>query len=287
MVEEPGSGCRRPRHRALRRGRGKALSQREGAARAVGLPPEEHAPREGDARREGALPGDRRPLAPELDGEGREGRFHRREGDALDHRQGRAGDHGPQGRAHDGQPHRRHGRGARRDDRGLRQGAPRALPDLHRAVLRFLPRGALSAAPGRRHRDGRARRRARAQGPEDARPLPSRAAHRGAARQGGRQALRSDVGGLRRAPPAGLHSYRRPGGVLPADRLHERALGRARTPPRLVLLRERLPELPRADGGARSRLRTPPEDLVRGAARRPRRREPGVRRASRSTSSRT
>ena len=145
----------------------------------------------------------------------------------------------------------------------------------------------LSAAPGRRDREGGAGGGQGPQGPEDARPLPARARPRRAAREGGRPPLRPDVGGLRGARPARLHPRLGPRGVLPPDRLHQRALGRARAPPRLVLPRQGLPEPPGADGGARPRLRAPPEDALRRAARRAQRREPGLRVASRSTASRT
>ena len=177
------------------------------------------------------------------------------------------------------------GKGLEKTLAALRPRAPRALPHLHRADVGRLARPALPAAPGRRDREGGPGRRAGPEGPEDARALPARARPRGAARQGGRPALRPDVGGLRGPPPARVHPRLRPRGVLPADRLHERALGRARAPPRLVVPRPGLPEPPRADGGARPRVRPPPEDAVRGPPRRARRGEPRLRVASRSTAS--
>src|SRR5207247_307497 len=116
-----------------------------------------------------------------------------------------------------------------------------------------------------------------AQGPQDPRALPAGADHRRPPGQGGRPALRPDVGGVRGAPPARLHPRLRPRGVLPAHRLHERALGRAGTPPRLVVPREGLPQPPGDHGGPRPRVRAPPQDLVRGPPRGAQRREPGPR----------
>ena len=109
---------------------------------------------------------------------------------------------------------------------------------LHGAELRRLLGSALSADPGRRDREGGARGAARPQDPEDPRPRGCASGSTdGPARQGGRPALRPDVGGVRRAQAARLHPRLGPRGVLPADRLHERALGRARPPPRVVVPR--------------------------------------------------
>ena len=175
------------------------------------------------------------------------------------------------------QPDRRLRQRPRAGARRLRPGAPRPLPHLHGADVGRVPGPALPAAPGRRHREGGPGGGGGPEGPEDPRPLPPRERPRGAARQGGRPALRPDVGGLRGAPPARLHPRLGPRGLLPPHRLHERAVGRARAPPRLVLPREGLPEPPGDHGGAGSRLRAPPEDPLRGPARGPRRREPAVR----------
>ena len=167
------------------------------------------------------------------------------------------------------------------------QRVPGPLLHLHGADVGRVGGPALPAAAGRRDREGGPGGGEGPQGPEDPRPLPPRARPRGAARQGGRPAVRPDVGGVRRAPPARLHPRLGPRGLLPPHRLHERAVGRARTPPRLVLPREGLPEPPGAHGGARPGLRAPPEDPLRGPARGPRRREPARSCPSRSTASRT
>ena len=106
--------------------------------------------------------------------------------------------HGPQGHPGHGQPHRRHGPRAREGDRDLRPRPPRSLLHLHRADLRRVPRPALPAAPGRRHRARRARGCARPEDRQDPRALPPRGAHRGASREGRRPAVRPHVGGLRR-----------------------------------------------------------------------------------------
>src|SRR5262249_60237967 len=116
-----------------------------------------------------------------------------------------------------------------------------------------------------------------AEDPEGARARPARTPHRGAPGQGGRRAARPDVGGVRGPRAPRLHARLRPRGLLPSDRLHDRALGRPREPPRVVVPPEGAPEPPGADGGARPRARPPPEDDLRGAARRPQRREPRLR----------
>ena len=100
----------------------------------------------------------------------------------------------------------------------------------------------LPADPGRRDRAGEEGRRARAEGPEDPRPLPARGPDDGAAREGRRQALRPDVGRLRGARAAGVHPRLRPGGVLPPHRPLQRALRGAVEPSRLVVPRPGLPE---------------------------------------------
>ena len=139
-----------------------------------------------------------------------------------------------------------------------------------------------------RSRAAAAGRRAGAQGPEDARPLSARAGQRRAAGQGRRPRASTRCGRPARAHgmPVFIHVADPEAFFLPIDRFNERyeELGQ---PPRLVLPRPRLPELPRAPGGARPRLRAASADAVPLAARRPRRREPGRRRRRRSTASRT
>ncbi len=77
---------------------------------------------------------------------------------------------------------------------------PGPLPHVHGADVGRVGEPALPAAPGRRDREGGPGRGGGPEGPEDPRPLPPRERPGGAARQGGRPALRPDVGGVRRAP---------------------------------------------------------------------------------------
>ena len=100
-------------------------------------------------------------------------------------------------------------------------------------------------------------------------------------------AVRSDVGGVRPARPAGGDPRRRSGSVLPADRSLQRTLRGAQRAPRLVVPRQGLSGVQGDSRGARSGLRAPSEDHVRGAARRALGGEPGRRSAKCSTSSRT
>ncbi len=183
-----------------------------------GLRAQEHAPRPGDAGASRALPRHRHAHPPLRHHPRRQGRRGRRGGERLDLGQGRARGDGPQERPDHGQPHGGARRRAREIDRGLRPRGSRTVPDLHRALLREASRSQVPAAPGRRHPGRGQGRRQGTQDPEDAGPLPARRDHDRIVGEGGRPALRPDVGGLRGRQAPRLHPRRRPRGVLHAHR---------------------------------------------------------------------
>ena len=124
------------------------------------------------------------------------------------------------------------------------------------------------------------RRRARAQGAEDAGPLPARAGHARAAR--GRSTTRASIRCGRPAPrcklPVAIHVSDPEAFFLPIDRFNER-YEELHAPSRLVVPRPRLPQQPRSCIEARNRVfaRHPKTQFV-GAARRPPCRESRLRR---------
>ena len=102
-----------------------------------------------------------------------------------------------------------------------------------------------AAVAGRRDREGQDGRRGWRQGAEDAGPLSARRRPHGQAREGGRPALRSDVGGLRAAGAAGGDPRRRPRSVLSADRSLQRTVRGAQRASGLVLPWQGLPVVQR------------------------------------------
>ena len=169
-------------------------------------------------RAEGEVPRHRRPRPP------------RQRVDARRHQARRGGD-GPAESRRDGGGRERLGRAARADAAGAR-GQP-AQGSLSRDGRRGLPqRRPWLGREGRRA--ARGRRQGRAPWASARSPRPSASNITQAGRQpaeGGRPGARSAVGGVRAAGRAGVHAHRRAAGVLPAARLHERALARARALP--------------------------------------------------------
>ena len=158
---------------------------------------------------------------------------------------------------------------------GLRPGVSPPVRVDDRADVDPGERDRLRGLAGRRDRQGQGGGRGGREGPQDARTLPARRRTVRQAGARGRCPVRSDVGGVRPAGPAGGDPRRRSGGVLPADRSLQRALRGAQRAPRLVVPRQGLPGVQGDPRRARSRVRAAPEDHVRRAARRPLGGEPG------------
>ena len=115
------------------------------------------------------------------------------------------------------------------DDEGPRPRARRHQLPERRAGLGG--EGGRAARGGRRGGRGRRRRdRQRASACRSKKPDGSRLKHR-------RSRARSDLGRVRAAQASGVHPHRRSAGVLPADRLHERALARAGAVPATAAIR--------------------------------------------------
>ena len=167
----------------------------------------------------------------------------RRRDEVPGHAGGAPRGHGPQERADDGEPDRRHRRRASRASiRRYEAAAPgRFITFTEPSWARFNEPGYPQMA-GRRDRAGEEGGRARAEGPEDV--WGSSCASNvttGPAGQDRRPALRSHVGRLRPPGHAGGHPRLRSRGVLPAHRPLQRALRGAVQPPGLVVPRPRLP----------------------------------------------
>ena len=169
------------------------------------------------------------------------------------------------------QPHRRRRQWARRDDPHLSDS--RIRTGSSSSPSRPTIASASLATPRGRPTSSRVRKQAGARGREDpqgARACSCASGHAGAAGEGGRPAVRSDVGGVRRTGAAGGDPRVGPDRVLPAHRRAQRALRRAAPPSRLVVPRQGLSLERRDPGSARSRDGAPPEDHVRRPARRAR-----------------
>ncbi len=202
---------------------------------------------------------------------------------ALAHRAGRPRLRRERHRGRD-RPERRHhdapqgpAQRVRTGQAAARRAGPRSLPRVHEPRLRKLGRARLRAAGRGPGRGGGEARRGRVQGVQATRPVRARPQGHGQAHRHRRSEARPHVAATGPAGDAGVDPRRRPEGLLGAVRRQERALGRARGSPPLVVRRsEAVPAAHGAARGARARHRSPPGDHLRLRAHGQQRRGPRV-----------
>ena len=161
---------------------------------------------------------------------------------------------------------------------------PAPVRDDDRADLDPRERARLRRVAGRRDRQGEGGGRGGPEGPQDAGTVSPRRRSDGQAGARGRSAVRSDVGGVRRAGlPVAMHVGDPEAFFLPIDRFNER-YEELNAHPDWSFHGKDFPAFQEILERPRSSLRQAPEDDVRGPARRPLGREPAKRSARCSTS---